>query len=59
MIRHHRTGVVKAAQCVGRAVHAELQDLCAGIVRTQLAEIEQMQAWLCAWYGLCRPRHGS
>lgn len=56
MIRHHRTAVVKSSQCVERAYHADLQDLCANIVRTQLAEIEQMQAWLCSWYGLCRPR---
>jgi uncharacterized protein (DUF305 family) len=59
MIRHHHMAVVKSSQCVGRAYHAELQDLCANIVRTQLAEIEQMQAWLCSWYGLCRPRGGS
>lgn len=56
MIRHHHMAVVKSSQCVERAYHADLQDLCANIVRTQLTEIEQMQAWLCRWYGLCRPR---
>lgn len=59
MIRHHRAAVVKSSQCIERAYHDELQDLCSTIVRTQLAEIEQMQAWLCSWYGLCRPRRGS
>ena len=59
MIRHHRMAIVKSSQCVQRAHHAELQDLCTDIVRMQLDEIEQMQAWLCSWYGLCRPRSGS
>ncbi|MBK9360898.1 MAG: DUF305 domain-containing protein [Rubrivivax sp.] len=59
MIRHHRMAIVKSSQCVQRAYHAELQDLCASIVRTQLTEMEQMEAWLCTWYALCRPRGSS
>lgn len=57
MIRHHKMAVVKSAHCVVRAHHDELQDMCAGIITAQLAEIRQMQDWLCTWYGLCRPRH--
>jgi uncharacterized protein (DUF305 family) len=59
MIRHHRMAVVKASQCAERAYHDALQDLCEGMASSQLAEIRQMEDWLCAWYGLCRPRHGS
>jgi uncharacterized protein (DUF305 family) len=57
MIRHHKIAVVKSAQCFERSYHAELQDMCSNIVVTQLAEIKQMEDWLCTWYGLCRPRH--
>jgi uncharacterized protein (DUF305 family) len=57
MIKHHKMAVVKASQCVNRAYHEELQDMCAEIVSAQMAEIEQMQDWLCLWYGICRPRH--
>ncbi len=54
MIRHHRQAVVEAEQCVDRAYHTELVELCQGIIETQSAEIEQMQTWLCGWYGICR-----
>lgn len=57
MIRHHKGAVVKSSQCLARAYHDELQDMCSEIISAQLAEIEQMQEWLCTWYGLCRPRH--
>lgn len=57
MIRHHRTAVVKASQCVERAYHEQLQDMCSQIVSAQLAEIRQMEDWLCQWYGICRRRH--
>lgn len=57
MIRHHKMAVVKASQCVDRAYHPELQDMCADMITSQLSEIRQMQEWLCTWYGLCRPRH--
>jgi uncharacterized protein (DUF305 family) len=59
MIRHHRTAVVKASQCVERAYHEQLQDMCSEIVSAQLAEIRQMDDWLCQWYGICRRRHTS
>ncbi len=59
MIRHHKMAIVKSSQCLMRAYHDELQDMCAEIISAQLAEIQQMQEWLCNWYGLCRPRqHG-
>lgn len=54
MIRHHRMAVVKGSQCVARAHHVPLQNLCEDMVSAQLAEIRQMQTWLCQWYGRCR-----
>ncbi len=56
MIRHHKKAIVKGSQCIDRAYHEALQDLCTSIVTAQLAEIQQMQQWLCTWYGICRSR---
>jgi uncharacterized protein (DUF305 family) len=57
MTRHHKKAVVKASQCIDRAYHDALEDLCTNIVTTQLQEIRLMEDWLCQWYGMCRPRH--
>ena len=54
MIRHHWKAVVRASQCVDRAYHDELIDLCGEIIEAQVAEITQLRAWLCAWYGICQ-----
>lgn len=56
MIRHHKMAIVKASQCLDKAYHPQLQDMCQDIVSAQLAEIRKMQEWLCRWYGMCRPR---
>jgi uncharacterized protein (DUF305 family) len=53
MIRHHWGAVIKGSQCIDRAHHPELIDLCQNIVTTQTAEITLMRTWLCQWYGLC------
>lgn len=55
MIRHHRKAVREGEHCVDRAHHSELIVMCEDIVATQTAEIAQMEAWLCDWYGECRP----
>lgn len=54
MIRHHEQAIREARECLERAYHPELRALCQNIMETQQAEIEQLQAWLCAWYGICR-----
>lgn len=59
MSKHHAKAVKMASRCVERAYHAELVDLCGQIVATQTAEIQQLQTWLCDWYGICRPARGS
>lgn len=53
MIVHHSGALQPARQCQGRARHTELEDLCRDIVEMQVAEIEQMRAWLCEWFGEC------
>jgi uncharacterized protein (DUF305 family) len=54
MIRHHAKAVKEGEHCLDNAYHAELKTLCASIIATQREEIAIMQAWLCAWYGICR-----
>jgi uncharacterized protein (DUF305 family) len=56
LIRHHRKAIVSAEGCVDRAYHADLRQLCQGIIETQSAEIAQLESWLCQWYGRCRGR---
>lgn len=54
MIRHHQGAIREAEQCLKHAYHVELLGLCENIIETQRAEIEQMAAWLCEWYDICR-----
>lgn len=56
IIRHHERAIKEAETCIERAYHDELVSLCENIVETQSAEIEQMQTWLCEWYGICKER---
>jgi uncharacterized protein (DUF305 family) len=56
LIRHHRKAITEAEKCLNRAYHPDLRDLCEGIIGTQSAEIAQLEAWLCQWYGRCRGR---
>jgi uncharacterized protein (DUF305 family) len=54
MIKHHEKAIKEGRHCLDKAHHTELRELCENIVRTQSAEIAQMQTWLCQWYGECR-----
>jgi uncharacterized protein (DUF305 family) len=54
MIKHHEKAIKEGRHCVDKADHTELRELCENIIRTQSAEIAQMQSWLCQWYGECR-----
>ena len=54
MIKHHLGAIRDASKCVDRVYHAELHALCEDIIVAQAAEIQQMRAWLCEWYGICR-----
>ncbi len=49
MIVHHEGAIKMAQQAEHRAQHKEIKELSNNIIRTQTAEIEQMQAWKKAW----------
>lgn len=53
MIEHHEGAVEESADCIKRAYHEELVELCIAIGATQSEEIELMQDWLCDWYEMC------
>jgi uncharacterized protein (DUF305 family) len=52
MIPHHQGAIALASLAPDRAAHPELVDLARRIVESQSAEIDQLNAWLAAWYGL-------
>jgi uncharacterized protein (DUF305 family) len=52
MIDHHQMAVMMAEMCIAKAIHPELRSLCESIRTAQMAEIEEMQAWLQDWYGI-------
>jgi uncharacterized protein (DUF305 family) len=53
---HHHEGVRESQECQTRAVHRELQSLCATMVEEQEREIKQMSAWICEWFRDCVER---
>ena len=54
MIKHHRQAIKEGEMCRDKAYHPELLSMCQDIIETQSAEIQQMQTWLCEWYGICK-----
>jgi len=54
MIQHHRKAVQSSDQCLKRATHSELRQLCQTMHDMQQSEIAQMTTWLCQWYQKCR-----
>lgn len=53
MIQHHAKAIKEGRQCVRKAYHEELIELCENIIAAQQEEIALMESWLCDWYGLC------
>ena len=53
MIEHHSVAIEEAEECVDRAFHEELDELCHNIIETQSAEIDLLEGWLCDWYRIC------
>ena len=51
MISHHQGALEMAKMSDQMAEHAEIKTLSDAILKTQQAEIEQMQGWLKAWFG--------
>jgi uncharacterized protein (DUF305 family) len=52
MIPHHQGAIDMAGLAPDRAAHQEIKDLAQAIIESQSAEIDTMNAWLSAWYGL-------
>ena len=53
MSKHHREAVKDSEDCVSRASHPELKNLCTKMVADQRKQIEQMHGWLCSWHKDC------
>lgn len=51
MIDHHQMALDMATHCLDRAGDA-VRTICEAVIAAQTPEIEQMQAWLQAWYGV-------
>jgi uncharacterized protein (DUF305 family) len=52
MIPHHQMAINAAQLAPTRALHQEIKDLAAAILSAQQREIDQMEAWQLAWYGV-------
>ena len=53
MIDHHQMALDMAKDCLARTdVSEELRTECQSVIDSQQPEIEQMQAWLLAWYNV-------
>lgn len=50
MIAHHQMAVMMSEECMKRATHEELKDMCHKMAADQSEEIRQMRAWLQDWY---------
>lgn len=50
MIPHHLAAARMASQCLERATHSELLEICRTIASPQKKEAGQMQSWLKDWY---------
>lgn len=49
MIPHHQSAVMMAQMVLRRAEHPEIRTLAESIIKSQTAEIEQMQQWEKTW----------
>jgi uncharacterized protein (DUF305 family) len=52
MIAHHQDAVTKSEQALGQMQRVEMRELARQIIVAQTAEIQQLNTWLAAWYGL-------
>ena len=52
MVPHHEGAIGMAKLAPDHAAHQELMDLAGQIIASQSAEVNQMNTWLAAWYGL-------
>ncbi|HEY9615414.1 MAG TPA: DUF305 domain-containing protein [Microcoleaceae cyanobacterium] len=51
MVPHHQGAVTMAQEALGKSKRPEIKKLAQDIIRSQEAEIKQMQQWEKTWYG--------
>lgn len=49
MIPHHQMAVMMSRMALNRATQSQIRDLAQAIIKSQTAEIQQMQQWYQAW----------
>lgn len=52
LIDHHYSGILIDQQCVQKATHGKLIEMCKQGITSQQMQIKQMQSWLSQWYGI-------
>ncbi|MEP7291099.1 MAG: DUF305 domain-containing protein [Chloroflexota bacterium] len=53
MIDHHQMAIDMALDCLARTdISDSLSEICQAVIDAQQPEIEQMEAWLLAWYNV-------
>jgi uncharacterized protein (DUF305 family) len=50
MIEHHSMAIMEGVECLQRAYHPEMINMCAMMICDQAEEIAQMRLWLQQWY---------
>ncbi len=53
MDAHHQIAINRSEECLQKASHEQLKDMCQQTISSQKSEIAQDQSWLCQWYNLC------
>lgn len=51
MIPHHEDAITMANLALAKAEHSEIKSLANDIIRSQSAEINQMEQWYKSWFG--------
>jgi uncharacterized protein (DUF305 family) len=52
MIQHHSMAAMMAIECLNKAYHADMLNMCAMMLAAQGEEIATMRIWLIQWYGI-------
>lgn len=50
---HHAEALKDSTDCLLRAYHKDLRDLCERMINAQAHEINVFRTWLCQWYARC------
>ena len=53
LIEHHAMAMEGAVECLLRAYHPEMLNMCAMMAAAQGEEIAMLRIWLCDWYSIC------